>query len=206
MMIYKGFFVFTIACTLLFLNNCKKEETIENTPVSQIEVSEPPEQPAPPPVKISPFSEEGIYKISDLRLYNAVTPFGAVKLSEDDQESRFYVPDMMSQDISKFLDNYFPYQKKQHYVRVDTFEVYPSLLPEFADDAIVPTTDPNIIKPTPETAVSIRVFWNQSKLYYEWIYRNPLTRQAESEVLDNPQEIKEEENIEENVENETSAP
>ncbi|MBO4350955.1 MAG: hypothetical protein J6A01_08430, partial [Proteobacteria bacterium] len=168
----KGFFILAISCMLLFLNSCKKEETIENTTVSEIEVSVPPQEPPAPPVRISPFDEFGLYKISDLRFYNAVTPFGAVNLSEDDQEARFYVPDMMSKDISKFLDNYFPYQRKQRYVRLDIFEVYPEILPEFKDDAIIPTTDPNIIKPTPETAVSIRVLWNQSKHYYEWIYHD----------------------------------
>ena len=205
-MTYKRFFVLALAGMLLLLNSCKKEETIENTPVSQIEISEPPPQPEPPPAEISPYNEDGVYKINDTRIYNTVIPFGAVILSENEEESRFHVPNMNSSDISNFLEKYFPYQRKQRFVRTDIFEVYPELLPEFNDDAIIATTDPNIIKPIPETAVYIRIFWNLSNHYYEWIYQDPIARarheqeekearEKEAQKLNSVREIEESEDI-----------
>ena len=165
---------------------CNKEETIENTPVSQIEISTPPVIPEPKPQPPSPYDDERVYKIGDLRFYNTVTPIGAVTISENEKESRFYVPDMTVTDIKNFIEKYFPYQPYKRFPRTDFIEVYPELLPQFEGDAIVPTTDPNIIKPIPETAVYIQIFWNRDKKYYEWIYQDPLERARIEEAKRNP--------------------
>lgn len=179
-------FIFCLLTAVLFLSGCKKEETIENTPVTQIEISTPPVIPEPKPQPPSPRDEDGVYKISDLRFYNTVTPIGAVTLSENEKESRFYVPDMPVADIKKFIEKYFPYQRYERFPRTDIIEVYPEILPQFDGDAIIPTTDPNIIKPIPETAVYIQIFWNRDNHYYEWVYQNPLERARIEEAKRNP--------------------
>lgn len=160
---------------------CHGESSIDNVPVSDIEISQPPI--VTPPVKSEPVhGDDGIFKVSDQRYYNAVVPFGFVELECSDRECRFYVPKMNRNDVEGFLDKYFPYQVHGEFNNIDTFEVFAAIKPEFQDDSIIPALDMNVTKPTPETAVEISVFINKRENRYEWIYRDPMNRVRDAEI------------------------
>lgn len=166
-------------CACLF--GCNRQ-TIDNVPVDDIEPSQPPafEKPV---VKEPVFGVDGVYKISDKKYFGAVVPVGAVEIGCDKEQCRFYVPNMMATEVKYFLEKYFPYQKMERFARVNSFEVYPEIKPEFADGSIVPDADINVVHPTPETAVYIQVYWSKSESRFNWKYQNPIVRQR---VMDDP--------------------
>ena len=159
----------------IFLCSCRNEPSIENVPVSEIDVSQPPKIPEPKVVE-SPYGDDGVYKISEIRYYNAVVPFGAVELGCTENECRFYVPKMLRWNVIQFLEKYFPYQKMAKITDGDSFKIFAEFKPEFQDDAIFPTLDVNVMKPTTETIIEVSVFWNKQKNYFEWIYSDPAYR------------------------------
>lgn len=155
---------------------CKnKEPVIENLPVDNIAPSEPPAFEAPVKNE-SPYGGDGIYKVSDKRYFGAVIPRNAVEISCENDSCSFYVPNMMSSDIKNFLAKYYPYQKLKHFGTLDVFELSSDIKPEFADDAIVPELDPNVVKPIPESAVEIKVYWNKRENRFVWVYYDPMIR------------------------------
>ncbi|MBQ9242407.1 MAG: hypothetical protein IJ165_04140 [Proteobacteria bacterium] len=151
---------------------CHREEKIEETPVAEIEVSEPPEY-VVPEKQVVRYAEDGIYKIDDKRYYGAVVPVGANELSKSDSDVHFCVPGMSMADIEFFVDKYFPYQNRKKYAASDVLEVYSTIKEAYAGGDVVPTLDVNVIRPTAESAVAIRVFWNEKMQCYEWVYQDP---------------------------------
>ena len=163
-----------LAISLLFVcSGChKNEETIDNVPVKDIKVSEPPEY-TPPENDVIEL-ENGVYPADpELTYYGAVVPKGAIEISRSDEETRFYVKRMSSLDAMRFVEKFFPYQKKEYYSAVDVIEVYRAMDPKYETDSIVPDLDLRIVKPNPEEAVAITVYQNKREGWYEWIYRNP---------------------------------
>ena len=47
-----------------------------------------------------------------------------------------------------FLEKYYPYQEYRYYPAIDCYELLPTLKEEYRGDAIVPTLDPLIVKPS----------------------------------------------------------
>ena len=158
-----------------FFTGCKKEsdETIESVPVEEIPISQPPEvqlvKPAEPKWNI-----DGVWKVEkDLKYYNAVVPLGAIEISANEQETRFYVKNMDSGEAKKFIAKYFPYQNMKYFPAVDLIELYQSRNPQYDDDSVVPDLDPDIVKPEPGQEVAITVYWSSRNEWYEWVYRDP---------------------------------
>lgn len=157
------------------LGGCKKEsdEKIENVPVEEIPISQPPEiqltKPSEPKWNI-----DGVWKVEkDLKYYNAVVPLGAIEISSNEKETRFYVKNMDSSEAKKFIAKYFPYQTLKYFPAVDLIELYQSRNPQYDDDSVVPDLDPDIVKPEAGHEVAITVYWSSRNEWYEWIYHDP---------------------------------
>ncbi|MBQ9816912.1 MAG: hypothetical protein IJM59_05525 [Proteobacteria bacterium] len=177
---------------LVMVCGCKKDPpAIDAVPVEEIVPSEPPVYEVPVK-KESPYGPDGVYKASEKRYYNVVTPVYAEEISCENESCSFFVPGMMMTDITNFLKKYFPYQEFNHYPAVDVFEISPKIKPEFEGDAVVPELDPNVQKPSPETAVEIKVYWNRRENKYIWVYSNPMLRLNPPEVVDDPNEFDDE--------------
>lgn len=165
--------VFILSClSMAGTVACHRDERIEETPVAEIDVSEPPEY-VVPEKQVVRYAEDGIYKIDDKRYYGAVVPVGANDLSKSDSDVHFCVPGMSMADIEFFVDKYFPYQNRKKYAASDVLEVYSTIKDAYAGGDVVPTLDVNVIRPTAESAVAIRVFWNEKMQCYEWVYQDP---------------------------------
>lgn len=179
-LVTKKLSVLVLGMVVLCMAGCKSESRIDDVPVSEIEPSTPPV--VSEPVKLDPVQgADGVFKISDKRYFNAVVPFGATEVTCTEDDCRCFVPRMNQEDVIRFIDKYFPYQEHGIYRKVDMFEVYPKIKPEFADDSIIPSMDPNVIKPTADTAVEIHVFRNKREKRYEWTYIDPLKRVRDRE-------------------------
>ena len=179
--------VFCVLCS-----GCKKEQEelkIEELPVREITISEPPKyEPKPKPETV--YTPEGVFKVDGRKYFGAPVPFGFVELGCNEEECRFYVPRINKGDIHTFLDTYFPYQQQHYYPKVSVFEVHKDLKPEFADGtAIVPSLDPNIYRPFGEYVVAIKIYWNNREHRYEWIYKDPSYVPPEPEPVENDEEL-----------------
>lgn len=167
---------------------CHREEKIEEIPVSEIKVSEPPEYQLPEKPVIR-YGEDGIYKVAENKYFGAVVPMGAVELSKSDEEIHFYVSGMSMTDVEFFLNKYFPYQKSRRYTQVDMMEVYAALKDEYADGSVFPSLDAQVVRPTADSAVEIKVYWSTRDHQFEWIYRNPdLRKPSRVEFLEREDE------------------
>ena len=173
--------IFILGC---FLTGCKKEseETIENVPVEEISISQPPEvqlvEPAEPK-----WNMDGVWKVEKgLKYYNAVVPLGAIEISANEKETRFYVKNMVSSDAKRFIAKYFPYQTLKYFPAVDLIELYQSRNPEYDDDSVVPDLDPDIVKPEPGQEVAITVYWSSRNEWYEWVYHDPFYNPTDPEI------------------------
>ncbi len=177
--------IYVIFVVAVMLCGCRREPTIEDVPVGNIATSQPPEyevKKAPEPV----LNTDGVYRLSEVRYFGAVVPFGAIEKSCTEEECRFYVPGMMQGDVERFLKKYFPYQKLTYYPRVVVYDLLPELKPEYAEDGIIPTFDPNIEKPTPENAMEMHIYWDRQEMVYQWIYKNPFKRPVQLEEIQGP--------------------
>ena len=170
--------ILAVSVLCVVICGCRREPVIEDQPVKNMAISQPGEvdEPAKQAAakKESKLGPDNVYKVDAKRYYNAVIPVGAVEIAVGEADTRFYVPDMRASDVISFLEKYFPYQnlkKGENRYLVDA-----ALLEQYMDDSIIPQLDPNIIKPSVESAVGITVFWNQGKHYYEWIYTDPMER------------------------------
>lgn len=174
----RGFVLWSVCLTMAMpMLACHREEKIEDTPVAEIKVSEPPEYEVPEKHVVR-YGNDGIFKVADHKYFGVVVPIESVEISKSDEEIRFYVPGMSMTEIMFFLDKYFPYQKYKKYTKVEVIEVFSELKEEYADGSIVPSLDVNVVRPTEENAVSMRIFWDPREQRFEWIYRNPELRKA----------------------------
>lgn len=158
---------------VFLLAGCNSKSVVEGVPSDEVEVSQIPEDSEDAGKKeVVLHGEDGVRKASaDERVYGAVVPVGWERLSVTDRETRFYVKGMSSHQIELFLEKYYPYQETDYTLRNDLFYVRPEIKEAYRGDAIVPSLDVDVIKP--QTPLLIKVFYNEKKGYYEWIYRDP---------------------------------
>lgn len=158
---------------VFLLAGCNSKAVVEGVPAEEVEVSQVPEISEDAGDKaLVLYGEDGVRKASDEeRVYGAVVPVGWVRLSVTERETRFYVKGMSAHQIELFLEKYYPYQDADYTQRNDLFYVHPEIKAAYRGDAIVPSLDVNVIKP--QTPLLIKIFYNEKKDYYEWIYRDP---------------------------------
>ena len=160
----------------LLVAGCSKPQ-IEDKEVSEIEVSEPPEYNPPEPPKPA-YAKDGIRMVEDsVTYFGAVVPVGAIEISKDDNEIRFYVKGMNSRAAQEFIKKYFPYQEMKYFPAVDLIELYDLPNPELENGNVDIAWDENVRRPVPGEEVEITVFNNKKNNWYEWVYKNPAKRQ-----------------------------
>lgn len=158
-----------IAVALTFLA-CDREKDGYMAQIDQIPISQPPHFELP---KIdSPLDSRGIYKPADQTIYGAVAPIKYQLLSQNDRETRIYVPNMMSLDIERFVQTYFPNQKVTHYAVSGKFEISPELSEDAVNsDGRLPNGDSG--EQAAPKLVHITIKWQRDHNRFEWTYENP---------------------------------
>ena len=170
-------FLISTLFLMITVSGCKKEETIESVPVDEIPTSTPPAYEVPK-AEEPVYDRDGVFRIAEKRYFGNVVPFGAEEISCDENECRFYVPAMFTSDIDPFIEKYYPYQERVYHASSQAYEISATIKPEYSDRGIIPGLDPSVVKPTEETAMEIRIFWEKRAHRYQWIYKNPMQRQV----------------------------
>ena len=139
--------------------------------IDDIQISEPPPFELPKTEQL--FDSNGVYIASDKTIYHAAVPAKFQIIRENDQETVFYVKNLMSLDIERFLNKHFSNQKIAHYAVLNKFEVLPEYI-QTTESAVSDAQSEDIQKSdTANKLVHIIVSWRRDENRFIWIYKNP---------------------------------
>ncbi len=147
----------------------------------------PQESEAEPEEELGRYDKDGVIRIADRRIFNAVLPYTAEEIGCFDEFCEFYT-DLNREELVRFFLKYFPTQK---------FEEYPKSNRIFLQKASIQRNDPMVraemqkdsavILPLEGLSVEIKAYWVREKIGFRLVYLNPSYKEA----FQVPEEVRE---------------